>query len=110
MQLFSWLSFLGFSHFRARSLEIQEREREVEVRKARTQNVMGCRESKTIMTPVHTWYATLTFWFHPNAPEPLYAETPDWLEPGRTYRLRQIPEPGEGSNVQLFSWLCFIGP
>ena len=26
-----------------------------------------------------------------------------------TYRLRQIPEPGEGSNVQLFSWLCFIG-
>ena len=50
-----------------------------------------------------------TFWCHPDAPEPLCAETPDWLEPGQTYRLRQIPETGEGSNVQIFSWLCFIG-
>ena len=49
------------------------------------------------------------FWCHPDTPEPLCAETPEWLEPGRTYRLRQIPEPGVGSNVQLFSCLCFIG-
>ena len=70
---------------------------------------MGFRAYTTLMTLVHTWYATPTFWRHPDAPEPLCAETPDGLEPGRTYRLRQIPEPEEGRNVQLFSLLCFVG-
>ena len=87
----------------------REREKSMSV-KPPTQRVMGCRASTALMTLLHTWYATPTFWCHPYAPEPLCAETPDCLEPGRTYRLWQIPEPGEGSNVQLFSWLCFIGP
>ena len=51
-----------------------------------------------------------TFWFHPNAPEPLCAETSDWLEQGRTYCRRQILEPGGGRNVNIFALLCLIGP
>ena len=71
---------------------------------------MGYRESTTLMTLVNTWYATPYLLVPPDAPEPLSSETLEWLEPGRMYRLRQIPEPGEGRNVQLFSCLCFIGP
>ena len=35
-----------------------EREREVDVGEAPTQRVMVCRASTTLMTLVHTWYAT----------------------------------------------------
>ena len=91
------------------AVEKLEREREFDVGEAPTQRVMGCRTSTTLMTLVHPWYATPNLLVPPRRSRATLRRNPALVEPGRTYRLRQIPEPGEGTNVKLFSWLCFMG-
>ena len=99
---------VGFSEFRASSPET--REREVDVGEAPTQRVMGYLVSTTLMTLEHTWHATRYLLVPPRRTGATLRQNPRLAVAGQTYRLMQIPEPGGGSNVQLFSWLCFIGP
>ena len=72
----------GFWEFRASSPET--REREVDVGKAPTQKVMGYFSYTTLMTLLNTWYATPTFWCHPDAPDPLYGGTLAPTKPSET--------------------------
>ena len=95
----------GFSEFRASSPET--REREVDVGEAPTQRVMVCREYTTLMKLVNTWYTNPYLLVPPRRSIATLRRNPGLDGAERTYHLRHIPEPGEGSNVQLFSWFLF---
>ena len=61
------------------------------------------------MTLVHTWYATPSLLVPPRRSGATQRRNPGLAGAGKTYRLRQIPDPEEGRNVELFSWLFSIG-
>ena len=88
-----------FREFRASSAYKLERERERERSmpvKLRTESVREYLASTTLITPVHTWYFSPSFWCRSDAPEPLYGETLTPLEESQSYCPHHLPEPQRG--------------